>query len=128
MYNSVSSNSSPSPFPLSQETREALHLPQRFMKVFLRFKSDELEKYKNENNSTLFLHPVKIFTILLISKNNEFAETHLEVRKHHPSLPVSEFSFGSSLKTLFFQLSSLSTGTRSVLSCRTTAAKMAGYL
>lgn len=29
MYNSVSSKKSPSPFPLSQETRETLHLPQK---------------------------------------------------------------------------------------------------
>lgn len=30
MYNSVSSNSSPSPFCPSQETRETLHLPQKY--------------------------------------------------------------------------------------------------
>lgn len=90
-----------------------------------------LKNTKMRTTEVAPLHLEKIFTILHISKNNEFAETHLEVRSHHPFLPVSELSFGSSLKTLlfFFQPSSLSTGTCSVLSCRTTEAmKMAGYL
>lgn len=74
----------------------------RFMKVFLRFKSDELQNYKNENNLKLLPFTEKILTILLISNNNEFTEAYLKVRSHHLFLPVSELSFGSSLKTQCF--------------------------
>lgn len=49
------------------------------------------------------LHFEQIFTIPLISKNNEFAEAYLDVRSHHPFLPVSDLlAYLSELKCFFF--------------------------
>lgn len=76
------------------------------MKVFLSFKSDGLQKYKNENNLKLLPSTLsKFFTIPLISKNNEFAEAYLDVRSHHPFLPVSDLlAYLSKLKCFFSAL------------------------
>lgn len=131
MYDSVSSNTCPSPFCPPQEKRETLHLPQKYLWKY--FWDLEVISFKNTKMKTTSrcspYHFEKIFTILLIS-SSEFAEAYLEVRSHHPFLPASDLSFGSSLKTQgFFQPSSLSTGTCLVLSCTASEAmEMTGYL
>lgn len=128
MYNSVSSEFSLSVF-LRKQGKHFIFLKKSYESI------SELQNWwvskiqKWEQFEVAPLHFEQIFTIPLISKNNEFAEAYLDVRSHHPFLPVSDLLAHLSKLSAFFQPSSLSTGTGLVLSCRTSEAmKMAGSL